>query len=184
MGSICQILDMDQNRESCRKWAQNGRQGLSRRPRGSGRLKTWFADGPGARRGHQRPIPAKTGHRAAGGGLKISTRNRTSPGLGSYAGVIYLLGYRSAGLGRTRLFHPWGCEPEGGWSGSDVSVSHIVRPRQGSGLMGLVGSLWVPSGHVRVPYGPVWVRISVVHRYGTVESSVRARRIPSGHIGF
>ena len=27
--------------------------------------------------------------------------------------------YRNAGLGRTRLFHPWGREPEGGWSGSD-----------------------------------------------------------------
>ena len=34
---------------------------------------------------------------------------------------------RSAGLGRTRIFHPWGREPEGGWSGSDVSVSHVVR---------------------------------------------------------
>ena len=36
--------------------------------------------------------------------------------------------HRSAGLGRTRLFHPWGREPEVGWSGSDVSVSHVVRP--------------------------------------------------------
>ena len=36
--------------------------------------------------------------------------------------------HRSAGLGRTRLFHPWGREPEGGWSGSDVSMSHVVRP--------------------------------------------------------
>ena len=70
------------------QWGQNGRQRLSRKPRGSGRLKTWFADGPGARRGRQWPVPAETGHRAAGGGLKISTRNRTSPGLGSYAGVI------------------------------------------------------------------------------------------------
>ena len=64
------------------------------------------------------------------------------------------------------------------------SVSHVVRPRQGSGLMGLVGSRWVPSGHVRVPYGPVWVRISVVHRYGTVECCVGARRVPSRHVGF
>ena len=27
------------------------------------------------------------------------------------------------------------------------------------------------------------VRISVVHRYGSIKSSVRARRVPSGHIG-
>ena len=38
---------------------------------------------------------------------------------------------RSAGLGRTRLFHPWGREPEGGWVGLRRSVSHVVR----SGLM-------------------------------------------------
>ena len=35
---------------------------------------------------------------------------------------------RSAGLGRTRLFHPWGREPEGGWVGLRRSVSHVVRP--------------------------------------------------------
>ena len=34
----------------------------------------------------------------------------------------------SAGHGRTRLFHPWVRVPEGGWSSSDVSVSHVVRP--------------------------------------------------------
>ena len=64
------------------------------------------------------------------------------------------------------------------------SVSHVVGPRQGSGLIGWVGSRWVPRGHVRVPHGPAWVRISVAHRYGTVESSVRAHRGLSGHIGF
>ena len=54
--------------KSCRKWAQNGRhwQRLSRQPRGSGRLKTWFADGPGARRGRQRPVPAETDHPGRG----------------------------------------------------------------------------------------------------------------------
>ena len=91
--------------------------------------------------------------------------------------------HRSAGLGRTRLFHPWGREPEGGWSGSDVSVSHVVGPSQGSGLMGWVGSRWVPSGLVEARRGPVWVRISGLHRYGSIECSVRARRVPSGHIG-
>ena len=34
------------------------------------------------------------------------------------------------------------------------------------------------------PWGPIWVRISIVHQYGTVERSVKARRVPSGHIGF
>ena len=43
--------------------------------------------------------------------------------------AVSLSSHRSAGLGRTRLFHPWGREPEGGWSGSDVFVSHVVRPR-------------------------------------------------------
>ena len=60
---------------------------------------------------------------------------------------------RSAGLGRTRLFHPWAHEPEGGWSGSDVSVSHVVRPRQGSGFEGLG---WVPLGPKRARQGPAW----------------------------
>ena len=33
---------------------------------------------------------------------------------------------RSAGLGRTRLFHPWGREPEGGVVRPRRSVSHVV----------------------------------------------------------
>ena len=39
------------------------------------------------------------------------------------------------------------------------------------------------SGLVGVPQGSVGVRILVVHPYGSIESSVRARRVPSGHIG-
>ena len=61
MGSMFQVMDKARNRESCRKWAQNGRQGLSRKPRGPGRLKSWFAADPGAWRGRQRPDPAKSG---------------------------------------------------------------------------------------------------------------------------
>ena len=67
-------------------------------------------------------------------------------------GVVGL--FRSAGLGRTRLCHPWGREPEGGVVRRLRSVSHVVGPSQGSGLMGWVGSHWVPSGYVRV-----WSRI-------------------------
>ena len=71
---------------------------------------------------------------------------------------------RRSTLGRTQLFHPWGHEPGGGWSGSDVSVSHFVRPRQGSVFEGLG---WVPLGPVGArpvirrglldPVGPCWV---------------------------
>ena len=50
-------------------------------------------------------------------------------------------------------------------------------------LASKVGSRWVPSGLVGARRGSVWVRILVVHRYGSIESSVRARRVPSGHIG-
>ena len=74
-----------------------------------------------------------------------------------------------------------GARARGGWSGACVSVSHVVGHRQGSGFDGLG---WVTLGPVRARQGPVWVRISVVHQYGTVERSVRARRGLSGHIGF
>ena len=84
---------------------------------------------------------------------------------------------RSEGLARTRLFHPWGHEPEGGVVRLRRSVSHVV------GHGHLLTSGWVPLGSVRARRGPVWVRILVVHRYGSIESSVRARRVPSGHIG-
>ena len=81
-------------------------------------------------------------------------------------------------------FIPGRTSQRGGSTGACVSVSHVVGHRQGSRFDGLGWSHWVPSGHVRVPYGPVWVRISVVHQYGTVERSIRARRGLSGHIGF
>ena len=37
---------------------------------------------------------------------------------------------------------------------------------------GPVGSQRGPGGPVGTPRGPVWVRISIVHQYGTVERSV------------
>ena len=88
---------------------------------------------------------------------------------------------RSAALGRTRSFHPWAHEPEG-WSGACVSVSHVVGHRQGSGFDGLG---WVTlEAPVRARQGPVWVRISVVHQYKTIERSIRACRGLPGHVGF
>ena len=86
-------------------------------------------------------------------------------------------GCRSAGLGRTRLFHPGAHEPEGGWSGANLSGSHVVGPGQGSGLMGWVGSRWVPSGYVRVPYG------SVYQSYTDTGQSSVIRRGSSGPVG-
>ena len=36
---------------------------------------------------------------------------------------------------------------------------------------------------MRTPWGPVGVRTSIVHRYGTVERFVEPRRVPSCQIG-
>ena len=88
--------------------------------------------------------------------------------------------HRSEGLARTRLFHPWGREPERGWSSSGVPCRTLSDTVRGGHQ---VGSHWVPSGLVGARRGPAWVRTLVVHRYGSIESSVRARRILSGHVG-
>ena len=40
-----------------------------------------------------------------------------------------------------------GARARGGVVGRLRSVSHVVGPSQGSGLMGWVGSRWVPSGY-------------------------------------
>ena len=90
------------------------------------------------------------------------------------------LPYRSAGLGRTWLFHPWGREPEGGWSGSDVSVSHVVRHRQGSGFDGLG---WVPLGPKRARQGPVWSRMGPYISRTLIRDSRVIRQGPSGPVG-
>ena len=60
--------------------------------------------------------------------------------------------HRSAGLGRTRLFQPWGVSQRG-VVGRRRSVSHVVRPRQGPGFEGLG---WVPMGSIKARHGPVW----------------------------
>ena len=44
---------------------------------------------------------------------------------------------------------------------------------------GSVGSRRGPRGPVGPPQGPAWVRMSIVHRYGTVERSVEPRQVPS-----
>ena len=82
-------------------------------------------------------------------------------------------------MARTWLFHPWGHEPEGG---GQAPAFRVARCRTRS----LVDIRLGPAGSVRLVEarrGPVWVRILVIHRYGSIESSVGARRVPSGHIG-
>ena len=88
---------------------------------------------------------------------------------------------RSAGLGRTRLFHPWAHErqPErGGVVGRLRSVSHVVGPRQGSGFEGLG---WVPLGPKRARQGSVWSRMGSYISRTPIQDS-RARD-PSGLVG-
>ena len=57
------------------------------------------------------------------------------------------------------------------------SMSHVAGPGH------MLTSDWVPSSPVGAPWGPVGLRTFVVHPYESMESSIRARRGPSGHIG-
>ena len=60
---------------------------------------------------------------------------------------------RSEGLARTRLFHPWGCEPEGGVVRLQRSVSHVVRHGH------MLTSGWVLLGPVRAHRGSSGTRM-------------------------
>ena len=80
-------------------------------------------------------------------------------------------------MARSRLFHPWGREPEGGVVRLRRSVSHVVR----HGHMLTLDR--VPIGHVEARRGPTGVHILVLHPQGSIESSVRAHQVPSGQIG-
>ena len=77
----------------------------------------------------------------------------------------------SEGLALARKFHPWGREPEGG---GQAPAFRVARCRT---------SGWVLLRLVRARRGPVWLRILVEHRYGSIESPVKARRGPLGDIG-
>ena len=76
--------------------------------------------------------------------------------------------------------HPWAHEPEGGWSGSNVSVSHVVRHRQGSGFDGLG---WVPLGPKRARQGPVWSRMGPYISRTPIRDSRVIRQGSSGPVG-
>ena len=77
------------------------------------------------------------------------------------------------------LFHPWGCEPEGGVVRPRRSVSHVVGPGQ---VLKSDGSCWVLSGLVEVPGGSVLVRILLSSR-----APIRVHRVlhpgSSGAVG-
>ena len=64
---------------------------------------------------------------------------------------------------------PGGASQRGGGQAPMFQCRTLSDTIRGQALRGLVGSRWIPSGLVNVPYGPVWVRISVVQRYGTDE---------------
>ena len=84
---------------------------------------------------------------------------------------IILVGVR-AWLARG-YFIPGGASQRGGGQAAAFRVARCrTRPL-----------IDIRLGPVRARRGPVWVRILVVHRYRSIESSVRARRGPSGHIG-
>ena len=84
--------------------------------------------------------------------------------------------YRSEGLARTRLFHPWGHEPEGGVVRLRRSVSHVV----GQGHM--LTSDWVPLGPVKARRGPMGFHMCPYRGHWS-GSLVRARLVPSSRIG-
>ena len=92
----------------------------------------------------------------------------------------------SEGLAARCYFIPGGASQRGG---GQAPAFRVARCQTRSLVDIRLGPVWVrqvPSGLVGARRGPVWVRISVVHRYGSMESSVRARwaisaevRVPS-----
>ena len=62
----------------------------------------------------------------------------------------------------------------------DVSVSHVVRHRQGSGFDGLG---WVPLGPKRARQGPVWSRMGPYISRTPIRDSRVIRQGSSGSVG-
>ena len=62
---------------------------------------------------------------------------------------------------------------KGGWSGTDVSVSRVVGPSQGSGLMGLVGSR----------QGPIWSSMGPFFNCTPIQDSQVIHQGSSGPFG-
>ena len=69
--------------------------------------------------GMPRPFPSLWDHsRGQKSAKKVKKSLVWGLALGSCSLILWF--HRSEGLARTRLFHPWGREPEGGWSGPGV----------------------------------------------------------------
>ena len=86
-------------------------------------------------------------------------------------------------VARSYVIHG-GASQRGGWSGSDVSVSHVVGPSQGSGLMGWVGSRWVLSGSRMIPYRSVYQSYTDTGQSSDPSGLVGSCRAISGFDGF
>ena len=75
---------------------------------------------------------------------------------------------------------PGGASQRGGVVGRPRSVSHVVRPRQGSGFEGLG---WVPLGPKRARQGRVWSRMGPYISRTLIRDSRVIRQGPSGPVG-
>ena len=80
--------------------------------------------------------------------------------------------------------NPWAHEPEGGVVGRLRSVSHVVGPHQGSGLMGWVGSRQDTSGSRMVPYRSVYQSYTDTGQSSDPSGLVGSLRAISGSDGF
>ena len=79
---------------------------------------------------------------------------------------------------------PGGASQKGGVVGRLRSVSHVVRPSQGSGLMGWVGSRWVLSGSRMVPYRSVYQSYTDMGQSSDPPELVGSLQAMSGSDGF
>ena len=87
--------------------------------------------------------------------------------------------HRSAGLGRTRLCHPWAHEPERGGRAPAFRVARCQTP---PGVK-LDGFGWVSLGPVRARQGPLWSRMGLYVSRALIRESRVIRRDSSGPVG-
>ena len=66
---------------------------------------------------------------------------------------------RSEGLARTQLFHPWGCEPEAGWSGSGVPCRTLLDLECSIVRLTRYGTSLALHGVARCRHSPTWSQV-------------------------
>ena len=86
---------------------------------------------------------------------------------------------RSAGLGRTRLCHPWGREPERGGRAPMFPCRTVSDP---SGIR-LDGFSWISLGPIRARQGPIWSHKGPYISRTLIRDSRVIRRGSSGPVG-